>query len=154
MRELAGPAGIANVAEQPGERLASRQGDYAAARALHEESLSIRRELGERWGIASSLNNLGNVAYAQGDYAAARMLDQQSLAVQHALGDRRGIAYTLESLAAVAYCLALPAAAARIWGRRQSGYGASSARGRRRPGNRAIAMWRRRPAPQRPMTPR
>ena len=115
MRELGDQRGIANALNNLG-RLASRQRDYAAARALHEESLSIRRELGERWGIASSLNNLGNVAYAQGDYAAARMLDQQSLAVQHALGDRRGIAYTLESLAAVAYCLALPAAAARIWG--------------------------------------
>ncbi len=36
------------------------QADYPAARALHEESLAIRRELGDRSGIAASLNNLGH----------------------------------------------------------------------------------------------
>ena len=46
--------------------LAYYQGDYPAARALHEESLAIRRELGDRSGIAGSLNNLGNVALRSG----------------------------------------------------------------------------------------
>ena len=39
--------------------VAVNQGDYPAARALHEESLAIRRELGDQSGIATSLNNLG-----------------------------------------------------------------------------------------------
>ena len=34
----------------------------------------IRREIGDRKGIANSLNSLGNVAYYQGDYASARCL--------------------------------------------------------------------------------
>ena len=50
--------------------LARRQGDYPAARALHEESLAIRRQLGDRRGMAASLNNLGNVAVKQGDLAS------------------------------------------------------------------------------------
>jgi hypothetical protein len=41
---------------------------------LHEESLEIRRELGDRPGIAASLGNLGNVAHNQGDRPAARAL--------------------------------------------------------------------------------
>src|SRR5579871_5032422 len=50
--------------------LAHRQGDYASARSLTEESLAIRRELGDRLGIAYSLNNLGILAKDQGDYAS------------------------------------------------------------------------------------
>ena len=45
---------------------------YAEARAWQEEALALRREVGDRWAVANSLNNLGNVAMAQGDYAAAR----------------------------------------------------------------------------------
>src|SRR5262249_8926176 len=37
--------------------LANRQGDYASARAFSEESLAIQRALGDKAGIANSLNN-------------------------------------------------------------------------------------------------
>jgi len=43
--------------------VAIEQGDYAAARELYEESLSIRRELGDRRSIGGVLGNLGIVAY-------------------------------------------------------------------------------------------
>ena len=62
--------------------LAGRQGDYGAARTLHEQSLAIRRELGDWQGIAFSLNNLGNIAMDEGDYASARSLHQESLAIR------------------------------------------------------------------------
>src|SRR5258705_202564 len=42
--------------------LSYHQGDYPAARALYEESLAIRRGLGDRFGIAGSLGNLGDLA--------------------------------------------------------------------------------------------
>lgn len=45
--------------------LALLQGDYAAAYTLHQESLALERELGDKRGIANSLNNLGNVAHDQ-----------------------------------------------------------------------------------------
>jgi predicted ATPase/DNA-binding SARP family transcriptional activator len=83
--------------------LAYSQGDYAAARALNEESLSLFRELEDRGGIASSLNSLGNVAYDQGDYASARALHEESLSIRRELGDRQGIAWSLNSLGNIAH---------------------------------------------------
>ena len=74
------------------------QGDYPAARALHEKGLGISRELGYRRGIAASLGNLGNVASNQGDYPAARALQEESLAIRRELGDPSGIALALNNL--------------------------------------------------------
>jgi predicted ATPase len=82
--------------------LSYHQGDYPAAWALYEESLAIRRELGDRSGIAGSLGNLGNVAVNQGDHSAARALQEQSLAIYRELGDRFGTANTLNNLGVVA----------------------------------------------------
>lgn len=82
--------------------LADAQGDYAAARALFEESLAINRELGDRRGIAVSLNNLGIVTLRQQDYTAARFLYEESLAIWRELGNRRAIALSLNNLGNVA----------------------------------------------------
>ena len=62
--------------------------DSAIARTLLEDSLSIARELDDRWTIAWVLHGLGRVAYFEGDHAGARSLGEQSLAVADALGDR------------------------------------------------------------------
>jgi predicted ATPase/DNA-binding SARP family transcriptional activator len=83
--------------------LAYSQGDYVAARTLHEESLSIRQELADKSGIASSLNSLGNVAYDLGDYASARALHEESLSLRRELADLEGIAWSLNSLGNVAH---------------------------------------------------
>jgi non-specific serine/threonine protein kinase len=84
--------------------LAYRQGDYAPARVLHEESLAIKRELSDPRGIALSLNNLANIFLEQGDPIGARDLYEQSLAIRRQLGDRRGIGSSLVNLGNVA-CL-------------------------------------------------
>jgi len=78
--------------------VANAQGDFAASKALYEESLAIKRELGDRRGIANALNNLGMVAVEQGNYAAGRSLYEESLAIKRELGDRRGTANTLNNL--------------------------------------------------------
>jgi predicted ATPase/DNA-binding SARP family transcriptional activator len=83
--------------------LARSQGDYASARTLNEESLTIRRELGDKRSIAHSLNSLGDVANDQGDYASARTLYEQSLAMRRELGDKAGIAHSLYWLGLVAH---------------------------------------------------
>ena len=83
--------------------LAWHQTDYRAAHALLEQSLAISRELGDRGGTASSLNNLGNVAIEQGDYPAARKLYEDSLSIRRELGDRRSMAGVLGNLGIVAY---------------------------------------------------
>src|SRR3712207_9408820 len=59
--------------------LAWSQGDLASARAHHEGSLSLRRELGDGQGIAASLNSLAIVAHLQGDHDWARDLYGESL---------------------------------------------------------------------------
>ena len=83
--------------------LADNQGDYEVARALYEESLSIRRELGDKQGIANTLNNLGIVSKEQGDYRGARVLYEESLSIRREIGDRVGIAYSLNNLGVVAH---------------------------------------------------
>jgi predicted ATPase/class 3 adenylate cyclase len=82
--------------------LAIYQADYPAARALHEECLAIRRELGDRRGVAASLGNLGTVARAQGAIASARLLHEESLAIRRELGSRGSIARSLNNLGNVA----------------------------------------------------
>jgi non-specific serine/threonine protein kinase len=83
--------------------LAREQGDYAAAEALHRESLAIRRELGDRSGIALVLGSLGAVAIERGNYDAARALEEESLAIQRELGDLLSVAQVLNNLGEVAY---------------------------------------------------
>ena len=78
------------------------QREYPAARARHEESLAIRRQLDDRRGVAISLNNLGMVALDQGDLASARALHEESLALARELGNRNGIARSLGNLGMVA----------------------------------------------------
>ncbi|MEO8134062.1 MAG: tetratricopeptide repeat protein [Betaproteobacteria bacterium] len=82
--------------------MAAQQGDYPAARVLYDESLAIRRQLGDRVGTATSLGNLANLAAAQGDYSSARALHEESLAIRSVLGDRSGIAMSLTNLGLIA----------------------------------------------------
>jgi len=72
------------------------------ARTLYEESLSIRRGMGNKSGNADSLYMLGNLAYKQGDYNAARTLYEESLSLCREMGDKSGIALALTNLGNVA----------------------------------------------------
>ncbi len=57
-------------------------GELDTARQLYEQSLAIRREIGDRNGIASALNNLGMLATGHGDLDQARELLEASLALR------------------------------------------------------------------------
>ena len=59
--------------------LALSEGDQQTARANFEESLAIRRELGDRWGIPQLLGNLASIARAQGDLTKARRVYAEAL---------------------------------------------------------------------------
>jgi predicted ATPase/DNA-binding SARP family transcriptional activator/Tfp pilus assembly protein PilF len=83
--------------------LACRQADYAAARALQDESLALHRELGDRLGISASLRNLGHILYQQGEHEVARPLFEESLAIGRELQDPSGIAASLNFLGILAY---------------------------------------------------
>ncbi len=82
--------------------LADAQNNYRLARLLFEEHLAINRELGDHWGIASSLNNLGIIALRQSDYAAARSLYTEVLNIWRETKYQPNIALTLNNLGNVA----------------------------------------------------
>jgi non-specific serine/threonine protein kinase len=83
--------------------LAGLQHDFAAARALVEESAAIYAEVGDRQGIAEALQHLGRIAYQENDFPAAYSLYEQSLAICREIGDQAGVAASLEKLADVTY---------------------------------------------------
>jgi predicted ATPase/DNA-binding winged helix-turn-helix (wHTH) protein len=83
--------------------LAHNQGDYTTARALFEESLALWREIGNKRGIASALNDLGWMAWRQGDYAVAQALSAESLVLWQDLGETQGIATALTNLGWIAH---------------------------------------------------
>jgi len=79
-----------------------RFGSFAAAKALYEESLAMRQEIGDTHGFATTLQNLANILACNQDYSAARSLYEQSLRMKHDLGDRTGIADSLERFCSLA----------------------------------------------------
>jgi non-specific serine/threonine protein kinase len=83
--------------------MARATSDFAKARTLYEEALSLWRELGDRRGVAGALGNLGMVSYDQGDFAGANARHEESLALWRELGDQRGIARTLIALGNAVY---------------------------------------------------
>jgi len=82
--------------------LADLQGDYLSASKHYEESLEIRRELGDNQGIAQALNNLGSIAMEQGDYALARSLMEETLALDREFGSDE-LAAPIGNLGSIAY---------------------------------------------------
>ncbi|WP_204104457.1 MULTISPECIES: tetratricopeptide repeat protein, partial [Spirulina sp. CCY15215] len=65
-------------------------GDYQQAIALYQQSLEIKRQIGDRGGEANSLGNLGNAYNSLGEYQQAIALYQQSLEIKRQIGDRGG----------------------------------------------------------------
>ena len=69
-----------------------RQGNYAQALEHYQRSLKIREEIGDKRGIANTLDNIGNVHHSQGNYAQALEHYQRSLKIKEEIGDKQGIA--------------------------------------------------------------
>ena len=80
-------------------RLALEQGDYAAARSLHERALELAQRSFDREAAARSLRYLGQVAYFQYDFSGARGLLEMALAEARATGTKPLVALTLVDLA-------------------------------------------------------
>jgi non-specific serine/threonine protein kinase len=72
-------------------RLAIRQGEYAQAQAMLEESLDRWRSLGDTKGEMQALNSLGLVAIFQNDLPRAQSLFEESIVGWRALGDKHGM---------------------------------------------------------------
>ena len=81
--------------------LAGEQGDYTSADALVGESLDITRQLGDKQGVAVSLNALAVLARDRGDVPVAHSLFEESLELWRDLGDLKAVARSLSNLANV-----------------------------------------------------
>jgi predicted ATPase/DNA-binding winged helix-turn-helix (wHTH) protein len=78
--------------------IASKQGDFKAARVAYEMTLDAFRSTGDQRGMAVALNGLGDVAVALGDHSGARELYRQSLAGFRQVDDLWGVAAVLRDL--------------------------------------------------------
>jgi len=81
--------------------LAGEQGDYASADRHIRESENIARQVGDKTGVAVSLNALAVFARDHGDLALAHTLFEESLALWRESGDQAAIARALSNLANV-----------------------------------------------------
>jgi ATP/maltotriose-dependent transcriptional regulator MalT len=74
------------------------RGDPETARALLLESLAVLRDVGEAWGAAYALRDLGVAAWLQGELEAALAYFEDSLALFRSTGERWGLTTTLGHL--------------------------------------------------------
>jgi tetratricopeptide (TPR) repeat protein len=66
--------------------------------ALYKDSLVLKRELGDKRGIATTLGNLGAMCLDQGDIATARVYAEESLTLFRQTGDKRSQASALNNV--------------------------------------------------------
>ncbi|HTJ75476.1 MAG TPA: tetratricopeptide repeat protein [Acidimicrobiales bacterium] len=100
--ELGDRYGQALALENLGTLTRLHQGDHDGSRRLHERSLAIRRELGDRIGIADSARYLAALVMRTGDLATARRLHEERLAIERELGNVSHVAEALTDLGEIA----------------------------------------------------
>jgi hypothetical protein len=83
---------------------------------LYENGLAIFRELGDRWGIAGTLADLGSLAREQRNYPGAHSLYRESIKIFQELEHKRGIARLLECFACSASAQGHPERSLRLAG--------------------------------------
>ncbi len=77
------------------------RGDYDTALTYLEESLKIRREIGDRAGEGATLNNISGIHDARGDYDTALTYLEESLKIAQEIGDRVGEGATLNNISGI-----------------------------------------------------
>jgi CHAT domain-containing protein/Tfp pilus assembly protein PilF len=77
------------------------KGNYPEALARFRFAQKIAEQIGDKAGIASTLNNIGGVYWSQGNYAQALEIFQKSLAVSEAIGDKAEFGSTLNNIGLV-----------------------------------------------------
>jgi tetratricopeptide (TPR) repeat protein len=74
---------------------------YAEALPLYEQSLAIRREIGNRAGEWITLNNIATAAYAKRDYSTALKYLEQSLTICQEIGNKVAEGATLNNISQI-----------------------------------------------------
>ncbi len=78
--------------------VAWNRGEYAEAAEYYQQTLEIRRTLGDLRGIASAYMSLGITLLDQGKFSQAEPLLREGCRLRRAIGDRLGIADSLRNL--------------------------------------------------------
>ena len=63
-----------------------RIAEYTKALPLYEQSLAISKEIGDRAGEGTTLNNISQIYHDRGDYDTALKYLEQSLAIMREIG--------------------------------------------------------------------
>ena len=82
--------------------IAWEQSDLQRSVALSEEGLALARRLGDKSGVAATLNNLGVAMLLQGELGRAVESFEESMPLLRQLGDKQGLSCALLGLGAVA----------------------------------------------------
>ena len=82
--------------------LARSQGEIKRAQSLLEESVAIRRQLGDKSALAASLRHLGTLLFDRNDLEGTRVHYEESLRLFREAGDEAGVAGTLNNLGVLA----------------------------------------------------
>jgi ATP/maltotriose-dependent transcriptional regulator MalT len=85
--------------------LARQRGEYDRAEELGEASRALREQIGDRRGVASSIQNVGLVAEQRGDLARASDLYAESRVIFEEFDDWRGVAASLNNIGNIASAL-------------------------------------------------
>ena len=80
-------------------------GETGRAIELHDQSLAINREIGNRQGESAALGNLGSCYYVLGETRRAIDLHDQALTINREIGDRQGESADLGNLGSCYYVL-------------------------------------------------
>jgi predicted ATPase/class 3 adenylate cyclase len=76
-------------------RIAFNQSNYDQGEKLAQEGLALFRELGDKRGIALTVNRLGVAAWRRGDFRSARVLLEEDLTLFREIGDQDRVAWSL-----------------------------------------------------------
>jgi len=77
------------------------KGEFDIALDYLENSLKLRKKLGNKQDIASSLNNIGLICWSKGNFDSALKYLKQSLQLKNKFGDRSAVARTLNNIGSV-----------------------------------------------------
>jgi tetratricopeptide (TPR) repeat protein len=94
------PALLARLLEGAG-LLAFLQGDYTQAWAYHQQTLGLRRKLGDRQGAAAALANLATVLNAMREYERAKVLYIEALEIFREGGDEHRMSAIFTNLGTI-----------------------------------------------------
>ena len=74
------------------------KGDYPRSLDAFKGCFDVRKEIGDRKGMAGALNGIGNIYYSLGNYPKALESHQRSLKIKEELKDKKGIAQSLNNI--------------------------------------------------------